>query len=325
MNYENTYCHNTEKNIERYHKAGWHHIDSLDKGTMYVKACMLLGREVCFLTDDPIYAVKIDDVDPVNYRYVNFTEVYNKAGACIKEDLRYTVKLPLLKDPIGCLVMNIDGIDKDIIKLAPDSKPFLVSVLTDNNERVTTHIDNLSYLEVETISLLNIELGQIVWDLRYGDGYVVEVDENKHFCYDVRFEDANKYASFNKEGIDNTKVRTLFTENKTNYYSERGMQLIYIGSPADKPIITVENYTKWYNLYKIDTDGTVTKITDDYPDWLDHCPIPSSVLTYAKEKNWYIDEQSIEMIIGRLIKEKPETLELKDMFDIVNYDYIYQK
>ena len=194
MSYKNTYCQNTEDNIERYNKAGWHHIDKLDKGTMYVKACMVLGREVCFLTDDPIDATKIDDVDPVN------------------------------------------------------------------NERVTTHIDNSSYLEVET-----------------------------------------------------------------NYYSERGKQLIYIGSPADKPIITIENYTKWYNLYKVDTDGTVTKITDDIPDWLDHCPIPNSVLTYAKEKNWYIDEQSMEIIIGRLIKEKPETLELKDMFDIANYGYIYKK
>lgn len=122
---------------------------------------------------------------------------------------------------------------------------------------------------------------------------------------------------------ENTYCRNA--ENKINYYSERGKQLIYIGSPADKPIITIENYTKWYNLYKVDTDGIVTKITDDIPDWLDHCPIPNSVLTYAKEKNWYIDEQSMEMIIGRLIKEKPETLELKDMFDIADYGYIYKK
>ena len=33
----------------------------------------------------------------------------------------------------------------------------------------------------------------------------------------------------------------------------------------------------------------------------------------------------MEIIIGRLIKEKPETLELKDMFDIANYGYIYKK
>ena len=109
---------------------------------------------------------------------------------------------------------------------------------------------------------------------------------------------------------------------KKNYYSPRGEQLVFIGEPMDVPIITVENYTKWYTLFTIQPDGKVEPLIID--GWIDHNPIPVEVYKYAQQANMFVDEQSMEMIIGRFVQEKyesvcKETIYLEDSDNLCSY------
>lgn len=152
-----------------------------------------------------------------------------------------------------------------------------------------------------------LKLEQKVYDLKFGHGVVVEVEMHKTFCYDVRFIDEAgkpKFVRFDKDGVD-SGFRTLFDEVKKNYYSPRGEQLVFIGEPMDVPVITVENYTKWYTLFTIQPDGKVEPLIID--GWIDHNPIPVEVYKYAQQANMFVDEQSMEMIIGRFVQEKYES------------------
>lgn len=75
------------------------------------------------------------------------------------------------------------------------------------------------------------------------------------------------------------------------YFSERGLPLLYVDKPLDIPVVTLENYTKWYNIYVIAPDGTVTRADQDalldlgnkYPDamWHDHYFHPRLLYRYA--------------------------------------------
>lgn len=92
------------------------------------------------------------------------------------------------------------------------------------------------------------------------------------------------------------------------YVSERGHPLVYAGEPSDRPVLTVENYCKWYNLYAVDTDGTVIAVeTDRTPgfesSWRDHVPHPAACEAFAKTNGWEWDENSLDMIYGRYARE----------------------
>ena len=41
------------------------------------------------------------------------------------------------------------------------------------------------------------------------------------------------------------------------YLSERGHTLVYWSPPSEVPVLTVENYVKWYGLYLVHPDGRV--------------------------------------------------------------------
>jgi len=45
------------------------------------------------------------------------------------------------------------------------------------------------------------------------------------------------------------------------YFSNRNLPLIYYGEPSEKPVITVENYLKWYDLYLVLPTGSVERIS----------------------------------------------------------------
>jgi len=71
---------------------------------------------------------------------------------------------------------------------------------------------------------------------------------------------------------------------KARFRSKRDIPLI-TQEVEDKPMLTVENYLKWYDLYVISTDGVVTPVrqleNDEveqelYSGWLDHCIRPKS-------------------------------------------------
>ena len=90
-------------------------------------------------------------------------------------------------------------------------------------------------------------------------------------------------------------------------YSDRGKPLVCqdtCGRPYCKtPILTVENYIKWYCLYLIRPSGEVEAV--DFPDdgYCDHVPYPAAVERMAAKNGWVVDEQSLEMMIGRYMLE----------------------
>ena len=87
------------------------------------------------------------------------------------------------------------------------------------------------------------------------------------------------------------------------YKSDRGMLLVFQEIDAGIPVLTVENYCKWYCLYLVDSSGDVTPV--DFPEdgYTDHVPYPDAVEALAESRGWVVDEQSMEMIIGRYMLE----------------------
>tara|TARA_Y100001956_G_scaffold82973_1_gene107794 strand:- start:188203 stop:190527 length:2325 start_codon:yes stop_codon:yes gene_type:complete len=96
------------------------------------------------------------------------------------------------------------------------------------------------------------------------------------------------------------------------YHSSRDHRLI-AKETLDKPVLTCESYTKWYNLYLLNPDGSVTEINGldlgEYYDgqaWIDHIYNPEAVRAYCEAKDYYLDEQSYELIVGRWVIESEE-------------------
>ena len=99
------------------------------------------------------------------------------------------------------------------------------------------------------------------------------------------------------------------------YKSERDINLV----SRVPGVITCEDYCKWYNLYYIDYDGTVYKLTDKFPgiedkntgkvlaepmsawniEYLDHTYNPRSVVEFALSNNLKIGRISMEAIMYR--------------------------
>jgi hypothetical protein len=106
------------------------------------------------------------------------------------------------------------------------------------------------------------------------------------------------------------------------YYSERDIPLVFYkekGFRLSQPVLTVENYSKWYKLHLIKNE----KVIEYYPDekilkYLEnrfetyfisnHCFNPIIVQKIAEIEKFHLCEQSLEMIIGRW------ELEIKDTY-----------
>ena len=94
------------------------------------------------------------------------------------------------------------------------------------------------------------------------------------------------------------------------YFSNRNLPLV-CAETSDKPILTIENYCKWYGLSAIYPDGTVKAISyDDYSEleefgvlWYDHCLNPKMYQKIANHLGMYYCEQTLEIIIGRYCVE----------------------
>lgn len=95
------------------------------------------------------------------------------------------------------------------------------------------------------------------------------------------------------------------------YVSYRNLPLL--AQEPDKggrPIITMENYCKWYGVQLLHPDGTVESI--DHDDVLskierkvggclmgDHNFHPTLLVALGKEMNWAVDPLSLEMVTHR--------------------------
>lgn len=89
------------------------------------------------------------------------------------------------------------------------------------------------------------------------------------------------------------------------------MPLVYCWSEPQVPVITVENYLKWYTIHVVMPDGSVESPDLPYGNgdlwWHDHVPskefcdnvvaaLRAMLPKYADVK-W--DPQSLEMVVGR--------------------------
>lgn len=100
------------------------------------------------------------------------------------------------------------------------------------------------------------------------------------------------------------------------YYSDRGYVLVYHMEPRDKPVLTVEQYCKWYTPYLVMMDGSVRAAdihnlelyVNDGSAWggSTHVWNPDAIAALADEEVWYVCDASFEMIIGRWMREYME-------------------
>lgn len=110
-------------------------------------------------------------------------------------------------------------------------------------------------------------------------------------------------------------------KNQT-YLSKRNIPLLYIGKPVSVPVLTLENYTKWYSIYLVMPDGTVDTINSDvileivsqyqsreYPClWVDHLYHPLLLQKLAEKLNAELDERAQEVAAGRWYYESNQPL-----------------
>jgi hypothetical protein len=91
--------------------------------------------------------------------------------------------------------------------------------------------------------------------------------------------------------------------------SKRGHPLVFCGIPQSIPVLTVENYLKWYGLELVMLDGTVEEVgfgelqalADERgtPAYVDHVPDPTLVQALAERRGWELDAVSYEVMVGR--------------------------
>lgn len=99
------------------------------------------------------------------------------------------------------------------------------------------------------------------------------------------------------------------------FLSDRGIPLVYMGGLTQKPVLTVENYCKWYGFYLVHQDGTVTSVDEDAyhkamhadPEAVsgDHVYSPRMMRIIADQLGAHLCNQSLEMVVGRWMLEWP--------------------
>lgn len=69
----------------------------------------------------------------------------------------------------------------------------------------------------------------------------------------------------------------------------------------EKRMLTVENYCKWYDLFLVETDGTVTAVSPEVIDintWIDHYVVPEYFEELAVQLGAAYDEDTWKTICG---------------------------
>lgn len=95
------------------------------------------------------------------------------------------------------------------------------------------------------------------------------------------------------------------------YLSHRGLPLIYTREPQAVPVLTIENYLKWYRLELVMPDGSVKHVDpDEYPlpdfhdtEWYDHVPHPNYYQALIAKYGFSEDDVAYEAILGRFVAE----------------------
>lgn len=96
------------------------------------------------------------------------------------------------------------------------------------------------------------------------------------------------------------------------------------GPPKVGSIITLENYEKWYRIFKVDADGTVSSVNPGLIEelsggvclWIDHCYHPTLLLRLAKKFNASVSPVTLEVAAGRWVMEgNPTTIPFQYFLD----------
>lgn len=85
--------------------------------------------------------------------------------------------------------------------------------------------------------------------------------------------------------------------------------------PSERcPIITVENYEKWYSVYLLHPDGKVEAVPPEVLElvgcydngwWYDHVFHPKLLIALAKHYKGWVPDTTLEIVTGRWISEGP--------------------
>ena len=95
--------------------------------------------------------------------------------------------------------------------------------------------------------------------------------------------------------------------------SKRGHHLVFGARHADPPVVTVENYCKWYALQVVMPTGEVEEYDFEHLEPYathyvsDHCPSPVAVVRWASAMGFEVHVESLEMILGRWLLESGES------------------
>ncbi|GLI90468.1 hypothetical protein [Bacillus subtilis] len=83
------------------------------------------------------------------------------------------------------------------------------------------------------------------------------------------------------------------------YVSEDGVPLVSQYT-REVPVLTVEDYDKWYDLYLIMPDGEVRTVGWDQKElqdgWRDHCIVPYNMHKLAQDNGWYLGWEVMERV-----------------------------
>ncbi|WCS68110.1 hypothetical protein Goe26_01980 [Bacillus phage vB_BsuM-Goe26] len=83
------------------------------------------------------------------------------------------------------------------------------------------------------------------------------------------------------------------------YVSEDGVPLLSQYT-RDVPVLTVQDYEKWYNLYLIMPDGEVKTVDWEQKElregWRDHCIIPYNMHKLALTNGWYLGWEVMDRV-----------------------------
>ena len=109
--------------------------------------------------------------------------------------------------------------------------------------------------------------------------------------------------------------------------SKRGHLLVFGARSADPPVVTVENYCKWYALQVVMPNGDIAEHDfgqlEPYATHYvsDHIPNPIAVVRWAMAMGFEVNTESLEMMIGRwMLEATPQNVNvfLKELDDAMD-------
>lgn len=100
--------------------------------------------------------------------------------------------------------------------------------------------------------------------------------------------------------------------SKSVYFSPRGNMLLWHAEATKEPVITLENASKWYEIYMVSLEGVVQvpiELIEEISDkegiqlWVDHLYHPRLLYRLAEHYKGYADPIAIEIATGRWLQE----------------------